>query len=53
MRTIDANMETAIWRYGIISPLLHQHPDQEGLRRAGDHQRCVGFDGAELGRVKF
>lgn len=30
MEPTDENMEMAIWRYGIISPLLHQHSDQEG-----------------------
>ncbi len=28
MELTDENMTLAIWRYGIISPLLHQHPDQ-------------------------
>jgi len=28
MELTDENMELAIWRYGIISPLLHQNPDQ-------------------------
>ena len=28
MQLTDENMSLAIWRYGTISPLLHQHPDQ-------------------------
>lgn len=28
MELSDENMDLAVWRYGIISPLLHQHPDQ-------------------------
>jgi len=28
MELTDDNLELAIWRYGIISPLLHQHPEQ-------------------------
>ena len=28
MELSDENMDLAIWRYGVISPLLHQHPDQ-------------------------
>jgi len=33
MKPEDENMALAIWRYGIISPLLHQHPDQESKGR--------------------
>jgi transposase InsO family protein len=29
MKPEDKNMAQAIWRYGIISALLHRHPDQE------------------------
>lgn len=33
MELTDESMELAVWRYGIISPLLHQNPD---LGRKGD-----------------
>jgi transposase InsO family protein len=27
----EQDLSLAVWRYGIISPLLHLHPDQEGI----------------------
>ena len=27
----EKDLSLAVWRYGIISPLLHRHPDQEGI----------------------
>lgn len=51
MERTDENMDLAVWRYGIISPLLHQCPDQG---RKGDtleamaQQTYVGSNGEQI-----
>ena len=51
MQPEDENMTLAIWRYGIISPLLHQHPAQESkgaLLQAMGRQRYVRSSGEPI-----